>query len=202
MGLFWIKPDKFLNLDSVNRKYLAAKHGITVTGLPDYQTYVEYMRRTRSELQKPFYEISHDAWLAEQSPVAVNQELRPEDRGQRYWLFAPGEHARFWEQYSKEGLMGVGWVKLNEDLSAYKTDDALRKRMSAVYGDELTDSSFRQLRDFLHGIRKGDFVFAKRGTKELVGFGEVTSDYFYDPAQNEYRHLRKVQWQKQGIQFL
>lgn len=197
MGLFWISPEQFLNLDSVNRKYLA-KHGITVTGLPDYQTYVEYMRRTTSELQKPFYEISHDAWLDDQSPVTANQELRPEDRGQRYWLFAPGEHARFWEQYSKEGLMGVGWVKLNEDLSAYKTDDELRKRMSAVYGDELTDSSFRQLRDFLHGIRKGDFVFVKRGTKELVGFGEVTSNYFYDPTQNEYRHLRRVQWQKQG----
>jgi 5-methylcytosine-specific restriction protein B len=73
MGLFWINPEQFLSLDSVNRKYLT-KHGIPVTGLPDYETYVEYMRRTRSELQKPFYEISHGAWLDDQTPVTVTQE--------------------------------------------------------------------------------------------------------------------------------
>ena len=62
MGLFWINPDQFLNLDSVNRKYLA-KHSIEQTELLDFQTYAECMEKTKIKFQKPFYEISHDAWL-------------------------------------------------------------------------------------------------------------------------------------------
>ena len=142
---------------------------------------------------------TQDAWLDEsQHPGTVKQEKRPEGEAPRYWLYAPGERARFWDLYSRDGLMGVGWNELKDDLSAYKTEESLRNRFNEIYGSEGNDVDFKQLRSFLHVIRKGDHVFVKRGIKELVGFGEVTSDYYYDPSPTEYRHLRKADWRKQG----
>ena len=132
------------------------------------------------------------------APVTVKQETRPEGRGQRYWLYAPGERARLWEQYYQNGLMGVGWDELKEDLSEYKNEEALRSKFYEIYGNRGNDIDFNQLRSFLHEIQKGDLVFVKRGIKELVGFGEVASDYFYDSRPSEYHHLRKANWRKKG----
>jgi len=51
MGLFWIAPETYLNLDSVNRKYLAT-NGITIEEMPDHAKYVEYMNKTRDVLTR------------------------------------------------------------------------------------------------------------------------------------------------------
>ena len=194
MGLFWINADRYLNLDSVNRSYLE-KNGIKIDDLPDFQTYVDYTEKTKKIFQKPFFEISHDAWLDKTQNLPEPPSTKPSIR---YWLYAPGEQARFWDQYSEEGLMGIGWSDLKEDLSEYTTAKSLRQMYLEAYGEKGNGIDFKQLRDFLHEIRKGDMVFVKRGIKELVGFGEVTSDYFYDPDQPEYRHLRKAEWRKKG----
>jgi DNA polymerase III delta prime subunit len=116
----------------------------------------------------------------------------------RYWLYAPGEKARHWDQYSQDGIMGVGWNDIKEDLSKYETGEALRKQFYEVYREAGTEIDFKQLRAFLYEVQKGDMVFVKRGIKELVGFGEVTSDYFYDPDRTEYRHLRRAEWRSKG----
>ncbi|MCL4475450.1 MAG: EVE domain-containing protein [Nitrospirae bacterium] len=197
MGLFWINPERYLNLDSVNRSYLD-KNGIKIHSLPDFQTYADYTEKTKDLFQKPFYKISHEAWLEGKKSIGAIQEPRKSYSGARYWLYAPGEQARHWDQYSQEGLMGIGWNELKEDLSGFKTDEALRQKYFEECGEKGTEIDLKQLRDFLHEIRKGDIVFVKRGIKELVGFGEVTSDYFYDPDQPEYRHLRNAEWRKKG----
>jgi 5-methylcytosine-specific restriction protein B len=60
MGLFWISPERYLNLDSKNRSYLDKK-GLHLKDLPDYSTYVAYMDRTKELLKEPFFKISYDA---------------------------------------------------------------------------------------------------------------------------------------------
>ena len=34
----------------------------------------------------------------------------------RYWLYAPGENAKKWDEFYKRGVMGIGWSELG-DLS-------------------------------------------------------------------------------------
>lgn len=165
------------------------------------------------------YQVVRDAWrqLIEWYPEfdnfyrtdALSQFLIGEDSGKpwaaelrkggelgekHYWIYAPGERARHWDEYSRQGLMGVGWDAIKEDLSVYTTEEDLRKKYNDLYGDQATEIDFRQLCDFLRRMRKGDGVFVKRGIKELVGYGEVTSDYLYDAERSEYRHLRRVKW--------
>ena len=52
---------------------------------------------------------------------------------------------------------------------------------------------------FTKEMKPGDVIFAKRGTKEIIGRGVVTGDYVYDPDGGEYPHLREVSWKRQGI---
>ena len=116
----------------------------------------------------------------------------------RHWIYAAGEQARLWEQYYREGVMGIGWSMLDSDLSTIKNEKALKSVYDQAYGERASDKDFRQLCDFLLKIREGDRVFVKRGTSEIVGYGEVASGYFYDGNRPEYRHLRKVKWLKAG----
>ncbi|TRZ46474.1 AAA family ATPase [Robertkochia solimangrovi] len=45
----------------------------------------------------------------------------------------------------------------------------------------------------------GDVVIAKKGRKEYLGYGYVTSDYYYDETSKDHKSLRKVNWIKKGI---
>jgi MoxR-like ATPase len=121
-------------------------------------------------------------------------QLRAGRERKRYWIYAPGERARHWDDFSRKGLMGIGWDTIKEDLSVYATEEELREKYNELYGDQATDKDFRQLCDFVQRVREGDGVFVKRGTKELVGYGEVTSSYFYEANRPEYRHLRRANW--------
>ena len=94
--------------------------------------------------------------------------------------------------------MGIGWDTIREGLSVYVGEQELRKKYNECYGDQATDRDFRQLCDFVQKIREGDGVFVKRGTRELVGYGEVRSGYFYEDDRPAYRHLRQANWLRIG----
>ncbi len=60
MGLFWIRPDKFLNLDSVNRSYLGLK--IPPAGL-SFAFYKETLAKVSSAAPRFPTALPHTAWL-------------------------------------------------------------------------------------------------------------------------------------------
>src|SRR5574342_508077 len=75
MGLFWIRPGTFLNLDQNNREYLSIR--LPADGLTA-KFYAEMVRLMREE-EKPFSEISLAAWGAENERVrrvAESQEAQ------------------------------------------------------------------------------------------------------------------------------
>jgi 5-methylcytosine-specific restriction protein B len=112
----------------------------------------------------------------------------------RYWIYAPGERARLWDDFRRDGVMGFGWDKINQDLSKLKTNEDILSVNRRAYGAQGTDADGKMLCDFVNLVRKGDRVFVKNGRREIVGYGVVTSDYFFDGQQDEYRHRRKATW--------
>ena len=86
MGLFWIRPDTFLNLDQNNREYLGIR--LPADGLTA-KFYAEMVRLLREE-EKPFPELSLAAWGAENERVrrvAETQEAQYRAwGGVSYWL--------------------------------------------------------------------------------------------------------------------
>lgn len=80
MGLFWIRPETFLNLDQTNRAFL--KLQLPPQGLSS-QFYLQTVRAVQKE-GMPFPQISLKAWLDAQSKGTGKQELLPPDKD--YWL--------------------------------------------------------------------------------------------------------------------
>ena len=121
----------------------------------------------------------------------------PNDFKGRYWIYAPGEKAKKWEEYFQEGIMGVGWNEIEVDLSGYNETE-LKSVYENACKEKATKIDFKQLYNFVIKAQKGDRVFVKNGIKKFVGFGEITSDYFYDSKKDDYRHQRKANWIKNG----
>ena len=143
----------------------------------------------------------------------LNQELetdipQPEyfgewnpDIEEQYWLIAPGENAKKWDEYSKSGEIGIGWEELG-NIGKYDSDyDSLQNDYIKIYqsaNDNYRGSSPKQIWDFYKNIEIGNIIFARKGVRQIVGMGKVISDYIYDDSRDEYKSIRKVEWKKIG----
>ncbi|NMC53888.1 MAG: AAA domain-containing protein [Chloroflexi bacterium] len=127
MGLFWIRPTVFLNLDSVNREYLNVK--LPSNGLTS-KFYIETLKET-SKLGQPFFKLSHEAWLATQQNAdaqSVTQKIEREDIN--YWLVGA-----YWsdsnpkdqtERFIAEGIWKNGHEnKYLDDVKSMKVGDKI-----------------------------------------------------------------------------
>jgi 5-methylcytosine-specific restriction protein B len=120
------------------------------------------------------------------------------DQGTQYWLYAPGENARLWDEFYEKGIMGLGWDKLG-DIRQFETKEDIKKALVDIKGgDGSKKNDVGAIFDFLNTIRIGDYIIAKRGMNEIIGYGIVTSDYEYDSSRSEYQKIRKVDWKKRG----
>lgn len=115
-----------------------------------------------------------------------------------YWLYQPGEDARFWEEFYEHSIIGLGWDYLG-DLSQYNSKneiaDQLRK-LEKSSSSKKNDATANW--DFYKTMQVGDIVIVKKGRRKILGFGEVISDYIYDPNRSEYTSVRKIKWIKKG----
>jgi 5-methylcytosine-specific restriction protein B len=112
----------------------------------------------------------------------------------RIWAFAPGENGYKWEELRQQGLMAIGWDEIG-DLRNYKSKKSIADFLKE--NDE-TDGSHKNdslaLWQFCNEMKVGDKIYAKAGSKTLLGVGEVISDYQYDESREAYKHVRKVNW--------
>jgi len=116
----------------------------------------------------------------------------------RYWMYAPGEHARFWDEFYSKSIIGVGWNNLKFDLSNLKTFDEVHETSQKYESKTVSNIDSKQLYNFLISMHPGDKVFVKDGRKKIVGYGVIKSDYYFDSERREYKHLRQAEWITKG----
>jgi 5-methylcytosine-specific restriction protein B len=116
----------------------------------------------------------------------------------QYWLYAPGENARNWEEFYKDGIIGLGWDEIG-DLNQYTSRNQIKEALVDAYGgDGSKKNDVSANDDFLNKINIGDIIIAKKGRGELLGYGVVTSNYEFDNKRTEYKNVRQVDWQLNG----
>lgn len=115
-----------------------------------------------------------------------------------YWLYAPGENAHKWEEFYENGIMGLGWDDLG-DLNNYKTKNEIKKKLQELENvDSSKQNDTAANYEFHKVIKEGDIIIVKKGISELLGYGEVISDYFYDETRDSYQKCREVDWKLKG----
>ena len=227
MGMYWIAPNSFLNLDQRNTWYIYESGKIPsdlVKNLPAIEAkipsskYFDIVEKLRSFLQsdqstlKDFKELSFEAWRYSEE---VNEEKRQEKaqaervakgaavadddvKTTHYWLYSPGDGAAIWDECYDDGIMAIGWDSIG-DLHAYRSKDEMKQRMKeTIDPDKSYKMAAHATWQFANELKPGDIVYAKKGMYAVVGRGIVESDYEFDPDRKHYKNTRKVKWTHKG----
>lgn len=218
MGLYWVRPYTFINLDSTNRAFITdvdnMPHYFTTIfsdiskGLPDGTSYLFMCEQARNALKQKEYEyhsfpeLSYCAWSKLQNQENKSTGTKTIDSNvmeTAYWIYSPGDNASMWDEFSKIGLMGIGWDDLGCSIKQFETKQDIKDHMKKVYGSQYSyKNDAHCLWQFANEIKVGDIVFAKKGMHKIIGKGIVISDYIYDTERKKYIHVRKVDWQNVG----
>lgn len=118
---------------------------------------------------------------------------------QRCWIYSPGTGAHLWDVLLERGEMAIGWEEIG-DLSTYPTKDAMKEAMKEFINPELSfKNAAHATWQFAKEMRPGDIVYAKRGMREVIGRGVVTSDYRFEEGRGEdLCNVRSVEWTNSG----
>ena len=227
MGLYWIAPTHFLNLDQRNTWYIYESGKIPndlVKSLPivedkipssKYFEIVEklgaYLASNQSTLNN-FMELSFEAWRYSEE---INHQKRAEKNQSKnrakgaaladddietihYWIYSPGKGAKIWDECYDNNIMAIGWDAIG-DLRAYSSKDEIKQVMNRYYDPSRSYiHSACATWEFANEMKPGDIVFAKNGMHLIIGRGIVKSDYIYDPQRKEFKNIRKVEWTDRG----
>lgn len=227
MGLYWIAPNSFLNLDQRNTWYIYESGKIPaelVQTLPAIEAkipsskYFDIVEKLRGYLQsdesslKDFKELSFEAWRFSEE---VNKENRAkkvqaerETKGAaladedvettHYWIYSPGDGATIWDECYNNGIMAIGWDPIG-DLSAYSSKDEMKQAMKEkIDPSKPYKNAAHATWQFANEMKPGDVVFAKKGMHLVIGRGVVESGYEFDPSRQHYKNVRKVNWTHKG----
>jgi hypothetical protein len=113
--------------------------------------------------------------------------------GRRYWLIAPGEAAKEWDEWLEMKIAAIGWHQIGE-LSAYHSKEEVIEALDQVFPEQNNSGNALMLRNFSHGMSEGDVVFAKLGRSELLGWGVVAGSYSYDKSRGDLPNVIPVEW--------
>ncbi len=205
IGLFWIRPDKFLSLDGNNRAKLEA---LGIASFDNkfvlYKDYKAIMERLEKKMEhgelncNNYAEFSREAYVqndgASTRDLPKDTKSNPQNSSIAYWTFSPGENASKWQLCIDNGIMCIGWDVLG-DLSQYASREDMRIEIKKHYptdGNAKNDSL--AVWQFAKEMKPGDIVFAKKGMSKIIGRGIVESDYYFDDNYSDFKHVRKVRW--------
>lgn len=155
-------------------------------------------------------------WLANHRPeletLCLDSDRRPEileagmsfhakshphaTENRRYWLMAPGEGARKWEEWTEQNIAALGWDEIG-DMNAFATKAEVQQALESCYPSETSKAKAAYMVwSFARVIKPGDVVFAKLGKSEVIGWGVVDGPLAYNPELEEYQNVVPVNWEE------
>lgn len=190
--------------------------------IPSGEEYLAIIDKSRTVLDKGNYryrnfpELSYYAWMTseqvnganratavESTRVNVGEAIGDKDvHTIHYWIYSPGYGSAMWDKFHKDGVMAIARQHIG-DLRQFASRKEMQERMTERGGDATGTRSYKHASletwQFVHELKPGDIIFAKRGIHTIIGRGIVSSDYYYDESySDEYRNLRKVNWTHKG----
>lgn len=121
-------------------------------------------------------------------------DILSDREGKRYWIYSPYDK---WDEFCNSGVFTIGRDYLG-DPTLYESRSDMQGAM-LDYGTERNATTYKnaslEVWQFIYDIKPGDVVFAKKGTKTLLGKGVVISDFIYDEKKpSDFKYYRKIKW--------
>lgn len=166
MGLFWIRPEKFMAFDRTNQQYLKDHYGIKLPySTPEYSEYMEILDNIKEKMasgeikEKTFYELSANA-------NNFDQDYSDYDSGFEWGSF----YTELWKKRKNiilQGAPGTGKTYRIPELVVrlcepeFDANNATRKELMSVYNrlkeeKRVMFTTFHQSMDYedwLEGLR-------------------------------------------------
>ena len=188
MILYWIAPDRYLNLDGRNRSYLKTlglQENYPDLNYEEYSKLIETVKRMMSEHKIPatsFPELSYAAWSMAQT--------------EKIWMYK-----KYDDTFSIDVIKMGSSAKGEIDFSTIKSKKQLGDAYRQIRGNTdvaIPDMYWKLLKE----VKIGDIVVVfdtvKSGrsiSHKLHGWGRITSDVFFN-KNDENPIQRKVEWHK------
>lgn len=158
MGLYWILPYTFLNLDSRNRWFITNADNMPESfvayvkplfeDVVSGEQYLNIIERCKDALAtgnyayKNFPELSSAAWHVsedvnrqrKQDQLALeNNAMGDNDVNTiHYWMYAPGRNAEKWDECYSKGVMLLGWGEIG-NLNTFTSNAEIKRKMKSTY---------------------------------------------------------------------
>ena len=151
MGLYWIRPYKFINLDATNREFIRNSKNmpnsfiVSLEGLkqvPSGEKYLKICESCDSILESGNYqyqnfpELSYLAWQTTSQNYKNSEDIMSDKKvdSVRYWLYSPGTNASKWDEFYRDGIIAIGWGEIG-DLNEFSNKDQMKKKMKHCYNE-------------------------------------------------------------------
>lgn len=136
----------------------------------------------------------------EKSSFILQDDLIKKDE-KRYWIYAPGEGAKFWDEFYEKDIMAIGWDYLG-NISKYKEKSEVKDSINKIKNDNKNHKNDTlAVWNFYNDINIGDIIYTKCGVSNIIGRGVVVGEYEYQEDRTEFKHIRKVDWtHKQNVE--
>lgn len=139
MGLFWIRPEAFLNIDQVNRSHLDIKLPSKGISAKFYIDTIEAIRKAG----KSFPEVSYEAWLASAEKDKSAADTADEEKDQaNYWLVGAywdsQEPADQTQRFLDEGIWENSYEdRLLDEVNSMSVGDKIAIKSSSTQKNDL-----------------------------------------------------------------
>src|SRR5690606_34632616 len=106
-------------------------------------------------LDEDFFDYSSKIWNMDKDEHTNNND-------KQYWLLAPGENAKYWDEFYKEGIVGLGWDDMG-DLSQYSSKEEVKQALIELnMGDNPYNATAANW-EFVNDMQEGDIIIVKKG---------------------------------------
>ncbi len=108
-----------------------------------------------------------------------------------FWIFAPGENAKYIKDVTDKNLIHIGWDDLG-DLTKFSSPGYIKEALGKNQDGKDQIKNARACFRFANDIQIGDTIFLRNGRNRIIGKATVDSEYFFDSKREYHKHCRKI----------
>lgn len=214
MGLFWIRPELFVNLDHCNTQFIFGsgefasdfieKYSPVADGCSDGFAYLDFCEALHQEISSS---VSHFESFPKLSLAAYEWGQRQKIDKKLIRFYKVGCHPNDVRQdysfeWCRDGEVAIGWNWLGNIEKRFKRRDGSydERKIAAALGDDFSGAATREAREIIRFVEAdANAVFVVMRGMNLVGLVDRIGSYRFSKEHahaDRFAHCRSGVWHR------